>query len=476
MQNRDRLFYQYALMNLAVLQADFGCHKEAVAAMLETVSTARENRDMTCLNFALNWLFHFGRAHPDLVRDLETNSMLGTGKESLAFLRVKAKETGMWTLWSSVLLSEAKLGLTNGDSIATSLEAMVRSSQIIVERNMKNMYGSQLSLAAALWDRLGLTHMSSMACEVFLRCHSRHSIFDDELKLTCRLAMLLAARGKYDEALRKLEMLEENSLRSWKPSQYWHKYRGIIKLRKDLHHNNLVGAEQLLFQILQSKTDDLEPDMAFLVDTLHVDYLTRRGNLQAAFVKVDEMISKFQDEKKDVTLRVKLLLLKASLLDRCGRSQRGFTVAMRAASLSWRARIIPCLWQAIGAVSNILISLSEFEAATQLLTAIIPRSLECDLAGQTAQLYAYLADANMGAAGRHPPKSSRRMEYMTKALAAVEKSFDHYSSIEDIDMQCQMMAKKATIMKLSGDLVLAADYAAAYVTLKNQAEALQRGA
>ncbi|KPA35177.1 anaphase-promoting complex subunit 5, partial [Fusarium langsethiae] len=80
MQNRDRLFYQYALMNLAVLQADFGCHKEAVAAMLETVSTARENRDMTCLNFALNWLFHFGRAHPDLVQNLESSSMLGTGK------------------------------------------------------------------------------------------------------------------------------------------------------------------------------------------------------------------------------------------------------------------------------------------------------------------------------------------------------------------------------------------------------------
>ena len=136
MSNRDRYFYQYALMNLAVLQADFGCYKEAVAAMLETVSTARENRDMTCLNFALNWLYHFGRAHPELVRHLEANSMLGSNKESLAFLRVKAKESGMWTLWSSVLMSEAKLSLLNGDSIATSMEHMVRSSQIIVERNI----------------------------------------------------------------------------------------------------------------------------------------------------------------------------------------------------------------------------------------------------------------------------------------------------------------------------------------------------
>ncbi|KAF5022312.1 hypothetical protein F66182_5641 [Fusarium sp. NRRL 66182] len=475
MQNRDRLFYQYALMNLAVLQADFGCHKEAVAAMLETVSTARENRDMTCLNFALNWLFHFGRAHPDLVQNLESNSMLGTGKESLAFLRVKAKETGMWTLWSSVLLSEAKLGLLNGDSVAASLESIVRSSHIIVERNMKNMFGSHLSLTAALWDRLGLSMLSSATCEVFLRCHARHAIFDDELKLTCRLALLLASRGRYDDALSKLDELEENSLRSWKPSQYWHKYRGVVKLKRDLHHNNLEGAEQLLSQILQSKMDDLEPDMAFLVDTLHIDYLARRGDLEAAFTKVDSMMSQLRDEKKDVVLRVKLLLLKASLFDKCGRPQRGFTTAMRAASISWGARLIPCLWQAIGAVSNILVSLAEFEAASQLLLAVIPRSLECETASLTAQLYSYLADASMGLAGRCEPKSTKRAEYMTKAASAVQSSFDHYSSIEDIHMQCQMMAKKAMIMKLSGDLVLAADYAATYVSLQKTAQSLSIG-
>ena len=196
MSNRDRSYYQYALMNLAVLQADFGCHREALTAMLETVSTARENRDMSCLNFALNWLFHFGRAHPDLVRDLVSHSMLGTGKDNLAFLRVKSKETGMWTLWSAVLLSEAKLGLINGDSVAAAMESMVRSSHIVMVKNMKNMFGSHLALSAALWDRLGLSSMSSAACEVFLRCHARHSIFDDELKLSCRLAMMLAGQGR----------------------------------------------------------------------------------------------------------------------------------------------------------------------------------------------------------------------------------------------------------------------------------------
>lgn len=475
MQHRDRLFYQYALMNLAVLQADFGCHKEAVSAMLETVSTARENRDMTCLNFALNWLFHFGRAHPGLTRHLESSSLLGAGKESMAFLRVKAKESGMWTLWSSVLLSEAKLALTNGDSVATSLEYAVRSSQIIVERNMKSMFGSQLSLFAALWSRLGLTLLSTFTSDVFLRCHARHSVFDEELKHTCRVALTLARRGKYDAGLERLERLDENSLRSWKPSQYWHKYRAVIKLKRDLHHNNLDGAEELLDQLLQSKSDDLEPDMAFLIDSLHIDCLARRGDLQAASIRVEDLMAQLRDEDKDIALRVKLLLLKVSLLDRCGRPQRAFSTAILAASLAWRARLLPCLWHAIGALSNMLVSLGEFEAAAQLLVAVLPRALEGESSAVAAQLYSYLADANMGLAGGAEPESGRRTEYVAGALGALQKAFDHYSAVEDVGRQCEVVAKRATIMKVTGEMALAADYAAAYVELRKSADALSLG-
>ncbi|KJZ79321.1 hypothetical protein HIM_01472 [Hirsutella minnesotensis 3608] len=472
MQHRDRLFYQYALMNLAVLQADFGCHQEAVSAMLETVSTARENRDMTCLNFALNWLFHFGRAHPDLIHDLESNSLLGTNKESLAFLRVKARESGMWTLWSSVLLSEAKVALINGDSIATCLESLVRSSQIIVERNLKSMFGSQLSLQAALWHRLGQTYLSVLNSDTFLRCHAMHSVFDDELKHTCRLSLELAERGRYTEGLEKLESSDANSLRSWKPSQYWHKYRGILKLKRDLRHNKLDGAERLLNQLLQSKMDDLEPDMAFIIDSMNIDFLTRRGNLQAAYEEVNKLIGKLQDENRDLALRIRLLLLKVTLLDKCGRPQRAFSTAIRATNMAWRARLIPCLWHAIGAIANILVSFGDFEAAASLLIAVLPRILECGTLDLAAQLYSFLADANMGLAGTMPPKSIKRTEYLTRALRAVQKAFDNYSNIEDIERQCEMMAKKAMIMKLKGDVALAADYAAAYIELRRTAETM----
>ena len=113
MHNRDRTFYQYALLNLAILQADFGCFDEAVAAMQEAIATARENKDMACLNFSLSWLYHFGKAHPKLARGQGKRSIIGVEKEGLAFLKSKAKDAGMWTLLSTCLLSEAKMGISN---------------------------------------------------------------------------------------------------------------------------------------------------------------------------------------------------------------------------------------------------------------------------------------------------------------------------------------------------------------------------
>jgi anaphase-promoting complex subunit 5 len=110
-----------------------------------------------------------------------------------------------------------------------------------------------------------------------------------------------------------------------------------------------------------------------------------------------------------------------------------------------------------------------------MLLAILPRALESESSILAAQLYATLADANMGLAGTTGLSTNRKSEYMTKGLRAVEKAFDHYSNVEDTNRQCEMMAKKAMIMKLSGEMGLAADYAAAYVALRKTAESFRLG-
>jgi anaphase-promoting complex subunit 5 len=483
-QVRDRHFYQYALMNSAILYADFGCHKEAMDAMIETIATARENRDMTCLNFTLNWLFHFGKAHPHLVKDIESNHMLGDGKESLSYLHQRARETGMWVLASSSLLSEAKVGLSSGDSVATCVENMVRSSHNIVEHNVTVMLGSQLSMSMILWERLGLTNLATMVCEVFLRHHAQASVFEDEVKVKCRLAGQLANKGRYNSAFNTLETLDPDMLRAWKANQYYKKYRGLLKLRRDLHRSALDSAEHLLAQLQQTSQDDVEPDLPFVVDTLHIEIQLRRGDLEAAQASVDRLLAAMKDDNKDVAMRVRLLLLKAHVFDLAGRPQRGFSLAMRAATLAWRARLLRLLWQAVGALANVLTSLGEFSAAADLLIAVLPRALECEGAFLNGTLYSLLADARMGQAGQQQiagaggrlraggggKKKNKRAEYMQKACEVLDLAFDQFRAVEDVEKQCEVLAKKATILRVLGDYPLADSCAAQFLVLRREVD------
>lgn len=112
MHNKDRSHYQYALLNMAILQADFGCFEEAIAAMNETIAMARENKDMDCLNFSLSWVYHFRTAHMSRRKTGVGGLMVGSDEENLKFLKAEAKDRRMWSILSSTLLNEAKLCLS----------------------------------------------------------------------------------------------------------------------------------------------------------------------------------------------------------------------------------------------------------------------------------------------------------------------------------------------------------------------------
>lgn len=104
-----------------------------------------------------------------------------------------------------------------------------------------------------------------------------------------------------------------------------------------------------------------------------------------------------------------------------------------------------------------------------MLYSIMPQVLECEDCDLAARTYSLLVDAQMGQAGQAKPETTKRNKHLTKALEYIDGAFAEFSRIEDIQEQCEMMAKKATIMHLIGDLVLATDYAAKYLDIKREA-------
>ncbi|KAF3894327.1 Anaphase-promoting complex subunit [Trichophyton interdigitale] len=475
-QTRDRTFYQYALLNLALLQADFGCHGEAISAFQETIAIGRETHDMNCLNYSMTWLYHFGKISPDELAEIHNTGMLGADKEALVFLQAKAKEAEMWGMLSTALLSEGRLELANGGSIASTFESIIKASHVCITRGRQDSMGPQMMLHASLYGRLGLNHLTWSTYETFLECYSGFSPMDDNLWATFRSAQLLSWNGRHNEAVKRMNSFPADALQPLKHQQTWAFHMGLLKLTRQLHRDDLRASQHLLTQLEGASPPD--PEVSTALSLLKIDLLMRQGDYDDALSTVDQVAQSMHQDSFDIATQISLLITKARIFDKTGQPERGFSLAMRAAKIAHRSRLLHSLWDAVAALCVILMSFREFSAALSLLESVMPQVLECEDRALAGRMYACLADASMGLAGESSSNSgsngtrrdpARKKEYLARALEFIDCAFAEYSSIEEVRGQCEMMGKKATIMHLQGDLALANDFAAKYLDLKRQA-------
>ncbi len=185
---------------------------------------------------------------------------------------------------------------------------------------------------------------------------------------------------------------------------------------------------------------------------------------------LENLAKQFDEEEADVYCRIKVMTLKSRIYDSARVPQKGLSIAIRAASLALKSRLLASLWEATNAICAICNSLSEFTASMRLLESIAPQVLECENRELAARTFSLLADSHIGLAGQAKAGTKRRKEQLTKSLENLGRAFDDFSQIEDVRGQCEMMAKKATIMHLNGDLVLANDYASKYLAIKDAAK------
>ena len=231
--------------------------------------------------------------------------------------------------------------------------------------------------------------------------------------------------------------------------------------------NNLVAAESVLSQL--QATPNLSQDLLFSISVFEIDLQARQGDYSKALEILEVSASRPNYEEGDIIHRIKLMTLKARIYEKAGTPQKGFSIAIRAASLAHRAKALPALWDAVGAVCAVLVSLREYEGAVRMLASILPQVLEFEDYVLVAQTFSILVDAHVGLAGQATPGSLQRKEHLIKALEYIGRSFDAYSRTEDVTGQSEMMAKKATIMHLNGDSMLANDCATKYLDLKSAA-------
>jgi anaphase-promoting complex subunit 5 len=238
-----------------------------------------------------------------------------------------------------------------------------------------------------------------------------------------------------------------------------------------MHRDDKVAADYLLSQLQAIQLPD--NDASLLLSFLSIEYKIRQGDYGRALEIVEQTAQSMHQDNFDIHSQVKLLCFKARIFEKTGHPQRGFSLAMRAASLAHRSRLLPGLWEAICVLGGVLLSLHEFEAVNEMVESIMPQVLETDDCDLAARAYSLLVDASMGMAGKawsQGQDTPAKKEHMNRALGYLDCAYDQYEEIEDIKGQCEMMAKKATVMHLTGDLVLANDYAAKYLDLQKLSE------
>ncbi|QDS68475.1 hypothetical protein FKW77_010842 [Venturia effusa] len=459
---RDKSYYQYALLHMAILQADFGCFSEAIAAMNETIATARENQDVSCLNFSLSWLNHLSKAYPKEMRRAGYVGMLSSESENLEFLKNKAKETKMWNLYSSTLLSETKLLLSSGEGIPQALEYLYQSAHLNIAHNIQSNHGTQLLMQSSVYGRLGLNHLADTYCEILLDCHAINSPVDDIVRSLCRRAYAAMQMGQYKQAASKLSSIDPSLYRTLKLEQYTLSYAGLLKLKRVLRRNNLTAASNILEQLKTGASS--EPDLEFQLFLLAVDYHIRLSNYATAFTLISQKLTELKSHTggSDIYHFVQCLTLKARLFVETGRAGRGFTLAMRAVAIAMRCKLCPMLWEGVGVLATVLGSMGEFNMARRLLDSVIPQALGGGDTALSAQLYSWQADACMGLAGATSDPRTRT-SLISKSEHYVDRAGHYFHKISDTRSSLSLLAKKATIARLRGDSKLAEDWATKYL-------------
>lgn len=446
-------YYQYALLHLSVLHADFEAWEESVDAMDECIATARENQDVGCLNFALSWLLYLRQAHP--FPDGEAGfgnlaRLVGGGNsegDALQFLKQKAKEGRGWSLLASTLLEEGKGEMYSAGSSPKAFEHILQASYLNIQHDLRTLLPASTLFHGASYDRLGQSALSQQIYSSINTLHKPHCPINDRVRSTCRVAYNLAQSGSYTPALSPLDSTTDSAKGVLKLQQRLQAFKLLIHLLRSLRRKNLPACEAFLEQLAPIRRFG-DPEIVFEISLLEIEVLIKQEDYSTALSLVNRHINTLKSKPSaDLAQHLHLLVLKARIFTASGNAIKGFSIVLRAAAMAERCLLLSVLTEAMSVLGGILNALSEFEAAKEVFEAVLPSALENTDGSVAAELFAQLGEAFVGLATTSRLGSGDQGRFLRLAEANYERSFTAYQRIED---QEGMLEATLALARLAG--------------------------
>lgn len=389
MNSKGRTHYQYALFTLATLQAEFSFYSEAMRAVEEAITVARENKDNNCLNYILSWLYSFLQSHPDC----KVPDSLSSQAQISQFLRSRADSTS-FALYSLSFQSEVEQIMATGGSLTQALEAMTKSSYINAVSNSAFAAGNLAVVSCSLWSRCGINTLANLALDSYSSFPERQPNALLTIEIGVKKAKLFFQEGNLPDCFELLSSLRETAHGSQWHQQIWYPKFLLLHLNHKLNQMRLNEAKHILQKLSGVATADTEVSHDLQYFTFI--YEIKCGNISETMQAIWGEVEKLADRAEaDVVYEVRLMLLYASLLTQTARPVRALSLVLKTIKKAEEATLAPFAYEGVVLLATISISKNQATDALSLLDAVMPRILESQDANLIASAYQVLAKASI---------------------------------------------------------------------------------
>lgn len=209
--------YQYALLNLALLQSDFGCHKEALWAIYETIDAARDHQDDICLSFALSWLSEISAKDPEL---MQHDASLQNGETGYHVIQ-RAHDNNLPAIQSLAYLARHR-----SETGQTALENVLRSQRVTLQAN-ENTTLSQFLAFAEVWKQLDVPELRTIYLRLASTYCDTRADTEEAARLICTISQDLINAGYFSAARSILSGCTAEAMKN-------HAYHRLIIIQKSI--------------------------------------------------------------------------------------------------------------------------------------------------------------------------------------------------------------------------------------------------
>lgn len=197
----------------------------------------------------------------------------------------------------------------------------------------------------------------------------------------------------------------------------------------------------------------MDPEILHEIDNLEIESLLSAKSYLEAHTKISSRLANLKASRStDIAQRLHWLILKARVFAASGKAAKGFSLTLRATATAERHLLIPILLEGLALLSKVLISLSEFTTARDILASALPHALELNNVHLVARMYTAMGEACVGFAGHACAAGSKdREKSMRRAAELIETGRLAYEKCEDRQGQLDCLIMKERIAGWCGD-------------------------